>query len=245
MSKPEVVKYTDDYTSRRALSTTRRMMTISTITTKDHVEIIITERSLNITVIRFNLPDTSSRKRTTNEQIIDIELAHDNMQIRMLNTDDEYVVWEAIEKAITERRDSATHDIEGFRTLIRNNLTFHYNTKSRKKYLKHEKHPVTIQCNDYVMEDASDECVDFAGAVALKASIINDNRTNIFSSTYHTGKLWVNNSEVEFNVFMKKQLKDMDMSLTPFGISEIDHAFQSVAPWHDKHRDEGDPFDEF
>lgn len=159
---------------------TRRRIRFDVATGPDMTSIGYLDRNYNYTVIDF-IPDGNPRKVKTEDAEIRFVLANgiDKFKIRHIVTDDEYLVWNEIEKALSVTDVASIHDIDGFTKLIPIN-----NYLPGKKYRYHNRLATCdTEASVYIHHD-KDQSVsssDFADAIALQCQNYNRSR---FSSTH-------------------------------------------------------------
>ena len=152
---------------------TRRRIRFDVATGPDMTSIGYLDRNYNYTVIDF-IPDGNPRKVKTEDAEIKFVLANgiDKFKIRHIVTDDEYLVWNEIEKALSVSDVASIHDIDGFTKLIPIN-----NYLPGKKYRYHNRLATCdTEASVYIHhdKDQSASSSDFADAIALQCQIITD-----------------------------------------------------------------------
>lgn len=157
---------------------TRRRIRFDVATGPDMTSIGYLDRNYNYTVIDF-IPDGNPRKVKTEEAEIKFILANDidKFKIRHIVTDDEYLVWNEIEKALSVTDVASIHDIDGFTKLIPIN---NYNPGKNRRY--HDRmNTCDTEANVYIYhnKNQSVSSSDFADAIALQCQIITDRVTVI------------------------------------------------------------------
>lgn len=152
---------------------TRRRIRFDVATGPDMTSIGYLDRNYNYTVIDF-IPDGNPRKVKTEDAEIKFVLANgiDKFKIRHIVTDDEYLVWNEIEKALSVTDVASIHDIDGFTKLIPINNYF-----PGKKSRYHDRmNNCDTEASVYIHhdKDQSASSSDFADAIALQCQIITD-----------------------------------------------------------------------
>lgn len=161
---------------------TRRRIRFDVATGPELTSIGYLDRDYNYTVIDF-IPNGNPRKVKTEEAEIKFVLANDidKFKIRHIVTDDEYLVWNEIEKALSVPDVASIHDIDGFIKLIPVN---NYYPGKNSRY-----HDRLTTCDTeasvYIHHDKNQSVSssDFADAIALQCQIITDR-----VSVVHTGE---------------------------------------------------------
>lgn len=156
---------------------TRRCIRFDVVTGADITSIGFLDRNYNYTVIDF-IPDGNPRKVKTEDAEIKFILANDidKFKIRHIVTDDEYLVWNEIEKALSVTVVASIHDKDGFTRLIpTNRLSLCKNNNKYNKYRMRicdsdTEADVYIYHNNAQSESSS----DFADAIALQCQILTD-----------------------------------------------------------------------
>lgn len=161
---------------------TRRRIRFDVATGSELTSIGYLDRDYNYTVIDF-IPNGNPRKVKTEEAEIKFVLANgiDKFKIRHIVTDDEYLVWNEIEKALSVTDVASIHDIDGFIKLIPVN-----NYCPGKKYRYHNRLATCdTEASVYIHHDKNQSVSssDFADAIALQCQIITDR-----VSVVHTGE---------------------------------------------------------
>ena len=157
---------------------TRRRIRFDVATGPDMTSIGYLDRNYNYTVIDF-IPDGNPRKVKTEEAEIKFILANDidKFKIRHIVTDDEYLVWNEIEKALSVTDVASIHDIDGFIKLIPIN---NYTPGKNRRY--HDRmNTCDTEANVYIYhnKNQSASSSDFADAIALQCQILTDRATVI------------------------------------------------------------------
>lgn len=157
---------------------TRRCIRFDVATGPDMTSIGYLDRNYNYTVIDF-IPDGNPRKVKTEDAEIKFVLANgiDKFKIRHIVTDDEYLVWNEIEKALSVTNVASIHDIDGFTKLIPIN---NYFPGKNSRY--HDRmNTCDTEANVYIYhnKNQSVSSSDFADAIALQCQIISDRVTVI------------------------------------------------------------------
>ena len=155
---------------------TRRRIRFDVATGPELTSIGYLDRDYNYTVIDF-IPNGNPRKVKTEKAEIKFVLANDidKFKIRHIVTDDEYLVWNEIEKALSVTEVASIHDIDGFTKLIPIN---NYNPGRNNRY--HERmNTCDTEANVYIHHDIKESVSssDFADAIALQCQIITDRVT--------------------------------------------------------------------
>lgn len=155
---------------------TRRRIRFDVATGPDMTSIGYLDRNYNYTVIDFT-PDGNPRKVKTEDAEIKFVLANgiDKFKIRHIVTDDEYLVWNEIEKALSVTDVASIHDIDGFTKLIPIN---NYNPGKYNRY--HDRMNIcdteaTVCIYHNITQSVSSS--DFADAIALQCQILTDRAT--------------------------------------------------------------------
>lgn len=167
---------------------TRRRIRFDVATGPDMTSIGYLDRNYNYTVIDF-IPDGNPRKVKTEDAEIKFVLANgiDKFKIRHIVTDDEYLVWNEIEKALSVSDVASIHDIDGFTKLIPINNYF-----PGKKSRYHDRmNTCDTEANVYIEhnKNQSVSSSDFADAIALQCQIITDRVSVIHSSEPFTFRM--------------------------------------------------------
>lgn len=170
---------------------TRRCIRFDVVTGSDITSIGYLDRNYNYTVIDF-IPNGNPRKVKTEESEIKFVLANDidKFKIRHIVTDDEYLVWNEIEKALSVTDVASIHDKDGFTRLIPTNRL-----RLCKNSNKYNKHRMSICASDteanvyiYHSNTQSESSSDFADAIALQCQILTDRASVIhYSEQYMYG----------------------------------------------------------
>lgn len=160
---------------------TRRRIRFDVATGPDMTSIGYLDRNYNYTVIDFT-PDGNPRKVKTEDAEIKFVLANgiDKFKIRHIVTDDEYLVWNEIEKALSVTDVASIHDIDGFTKLIPINNYF-----PGKKSSYHDRmNNCDTEASVYIHhdKDQSASSSDFADAIALQCQIITDRVSVVHTS---------------------------------------------------------------
>ena len=160
---------------------TRRRIRFDVATGPDMTSIGYLDRNYNYTVIDF-IPDGNPRKVKTEDAEIKFVLANgiDKFKIRHIVTDDEYLVWNEIEKALSVTDVASIHDIDGFTKLIPIN-----NYLPGKKSRYHNRLATCdTEASVYIHhdKDQSASSSDFADAIALQCQIITDRVSVVHTS---------------------------------------------------------------
>lgn len=160
---------------------TRRRIRFDVATGHDMTSIGYLDRNYNYTVIDF-IPDGNPRKVKTEDAEIKFVLANgiDKFKIRHIVTDDEYLVWNEIEKALSVSDVASIHDIDGFTKLIPINNYF-----PGKKNRYHDRmNNCDTEASVYIHhdKDQSASSSDFADAIALQCQIITDRVSVVHTS---------------------------------------------------------------
>ena len=155
---------------------TRRRIRFDVATGSEFTSIGYLDRNYNYTVIDF-IPNGNPRKVKTEESEIKFVLANDidKFKIRHIVTDDEYLVWNEIEKALSVTDVASIHDIDGFTKLIPIN-----NYYPGKKCRYHDRmNNCDTEANVYIYhnKNQSVSSSDFADAIALQCQILTDRAT--------------------------------------------------------------------
>ena len=155
---------------------TRRRIRFDVATGPEFTSIGYLDRDYNYTVIDF-IPNGNPRKVKTEEAEIKFVLANniDKFKIRHIVTDDEYLVWNEIEKALSVTDVASIHDIDGFTKLIPIN---NYFPGKKNKY--HDRMTTCdTEVNVYINHDKKESVSssDFADAIALQCQILTDRAT--------------------------------------------------------------------
>ena len=160
---------------------TRRRIRFDVATGPDITSIGYLDRNYNYTVIDF-IPDGNLRKVKTEDAEIKFVLANgiDKFKIRHIVTDDEYLVWNEIEKAFSVTDVASIHDIDRFTKLIPIN---NFNPGKNSRYSKYHNRMNTCdtEANVYIYhnKNQSVSSSDFADAIALQCQILTDRATVI------------------------------------------------------------------
>lgn len=152
---------------------TRRRIRFDVATGPDMTSIGYLDRNYNYTVIDF-IPDGNPRKVKTEDAEIKFVLANgiDKFKIRHIVTDDEYLVWNEIEKALSVSDVASIHDIDGFTKLIPIN---NYNPGKYNRY--HDRmNTCDTEANVHIYHNITQSVSssDFADAIALQCQILTD-----------------------------------------------------------------------
>ena len=152
---------------------TRRRIRFDVATGPDMTSIGYLDRNYNYTVIDF-IPDGNPRKVKTEDAEIKFVLANgiDKFKIRHIVTDDEYLVWNEIEKALSVTDVASIHDIDGFTKLIPIN---NYNPGKYNRY--HDRmNTCDTEANVHIYHNKNQSVCssDFADAIALQCQILTD-----------------------------------------------------------------------
>ena len=160
---------------------TRRRIRFDVATGPDLTSIGYLDRNYDYNVIDF-IPNGNPRKVKTEEAEAKFVLANniDKFKIRHIVTDDEYLVWNEIEKALSVSNVASIHDIDGFTKLIPIN-----NYIPGKSCRYHDRmNTCDTEANVYIYHDKNQSVSssDFADAIALQCQIITDRVTVIHHS---------------------------------------------------------------
>ena len=168
---------------------TRRCIRFDVVTGSDITSIGYLDRNYNYTVIDF-IPNGNPRKIKTEETETSFVLANDidTFKIRHIVTDDEYLVWNEIEKALSVSDVASIHDIDGFTKLIPiNNLSLgKYRNGYSKPRMRRNSGDTEAVVYIYHTNNQSESSSDFADAIALQCQIITDRVSVVHCGEYGT-----------------------------------------------------------
>lgn len=151
----------------------RRRIRFEVATGPDFTSIGFMDRNYNYTVIDF-IPNGNPREVKTEEAEAKFVLANniDKFKIRHIVTDDEYLVWNEIEKALSVNQVASIHDIDGFTKLIPvNNYQVGKYSRYRERVNTSDTEAIVYI---YHTKDQSVSSSDFADAIALQCQIVTD-----------------------------------------------------------------------
>lgn len=153
-----------------------RRIKIEVATGLDTVTICYMDRRFDYYVIDFKIGG-DPRNCKTEETKAKFTLANDidEVTIHHIITDDEYVVWNALDKAFSADHLAPTHDIDGFLQLISYN---DYRIKKKHGYWKYRNCVLPDGVvRVYHAEEQTTSASEFADAIALQVQILSDRVT--------------------------------------------------------------------
>lgn len=158
---------------------TNRRIKIEVATGLDSVTLYYMDRMFDYYVIDFKFDyDKNPKSHNTEETKATFTLGNDidKFTVHYIKTNDQYVVWEALDKALSKDHLAPIHDIDGFLQLIPYIEYKQVRGRKRRNYRNS-----TDNCDATVIvyhgEDETDTASDFANAVALQVQIVTDRVT--------------------------------------------------------------------
>lgn len=181
-----------------------------------NVVIQFIDRDLVITHLQVDITKLTEKKKITTDQRYLIPAKYDTVEIRIVNSNDEFAILNILEAAFSDRPMPMIHDQEGFQSLIPKN---YIGSRRDFRRVREDDNRPTLNINIISAKDGNDkkgffsQARQFASGIALAMQIHLD-FVNIQYQTRYRGGRYMSAEFMDIMQAMSESLREAGIELT-------------------------------